>query len=243
MLTVRYDWLGLEPGDRFLDLGCGFGRHAFEAARRGARVIALDSADTELKEVRNTFAAMANAGEIDESCFVGTVNADATTLPFADASFDRVVASEVLEHIPDDARALSELTRVLRPGGTMAVTVPSFLPERVCWLLSDEYHAPFVPGGHVRIYREWELRARMREAGLKPGAAHHAHALHSPYWWLRCAVGPTNADHRAVAAYRRLLEWDIVKAPPATRWADRLLNPMLGKSLVVYAQKPTGAAR
>jgi len=155
MLTVRYDWLGLEPGDRFLDLGCGFGRHAFEAARRGARVIALDSADTELKEVRNTFAAMANAGEIDESCFVGTVNADATTLPFADASFDRVVASEVLEHIPDDARALSELTRVLRPGGTMAVTVPSFLPERVCWLLSDEYHAPFVPGGHVRIYREW----------------------------------------------------------------------------------------
>jgi SAM-dependent methyltransferase len=243
LLTVRYEWLGLVPGDRFLDLGCGFGRHAFEAARRGARVIALDSADTELKEVRNTFAAMADAGEIDESCFVGTVNGDATALPFADASFDRIVASEVLEHIADDARALGELTRVLRPGGTIAVTVPSFVPERVCWLLSEEYHAPFVPGGHVRIYREWELRARMREAGLRPGAAHHAHALHSPYWWLRCLVGPTNADHRLVAAYRRLLEWDIVKAPPATRWADRVLNPLLGKSLVVYARKPSGAGR
>jgi SAM-dependent methyltransferase len=243
MLTVRYDWLGLTPGDRFLDLGCGFGRHAFEAARHGARVIALDSADTELKEVRNTFAAMADAGEIDESSFVGTINGDATALPFADASFDRVVASEVLEHIPDDARALGELTRVLRPGGTMAVTVPSLLPERVCWLLSEEYHAPFVPGGHVRIYREWELRSRMREAGLKPGAAHHAHALHSPYWWLRCLVGPAYADHPAVAAYRRLLEWDIVKAPPVTRWADRLLNPVLGKSLVVYARKPSGAGR
>lgn len=240
MLTVRYDWLGVAPGDRFLDLGCGFGRHAFEAARLGARVIALDQAETELKEVRNTFAAMADAGEIDEACFVGTVNGDATCLPFADATFDRVVASEVLEHIPDDARALSELTRVLRPGGTIAITVPSYVPERICWFLSEEYHAPFVPGGHVRIYREWELRARMRTAGLLPGAAHHAHALHSPYWWLRCLVGPTDADNPAVAAYRKVLEWDIVKAPPATRWADRLLNPLLGKSLVVYARKPPG---
>jgi len=238
VLTVRYDWLGVRDGDRLLDLGCGFGRHAFAAARRGARVIALDRADGELKEVRNTFAAMVAAGEIDASRFTGTVNGDATALPFADASFDRVIASEVLEHIDHDAAALAELARVLRPGGTIAVTVPAWLPERICWWLSPQYHAPFVTGGHVRIYREWELRDRMRGAGLRPGGAHHAHALHSPYWWLRCAVGPAREDHPAVAAYRRLLEWDIVAAPAVTRVADRLLNPVLGKSLVVYARKP-----
>ena len=56
---------------------------------------------------------------------------------------------------------------MLKPGGTLAVTVPAWLPEQVCWALSDEYHAPFVEGGHVRIYTEAELRpeaARRRPA-------------------------------------------------------------------------------
>ena len=237
MLTVRYDRLGLRAGDRVLDLGCGFGRHAFEAGRRDARVVAFDYAATELKEVRNTFEAMAHAGEVDASNCTGTVQGDATRLPFADGAFDRIIAAEVLEHIDDDGAALSELARVLRPGGTMAVTVPSYLPERICWALSDEYHAPFVPGGHVRIYRQPELRAKLRAAGVQPGFAHHAHALHSPYWWLRCAVGPANEDNAAVNLYRRLLEWDITAAPPVTRVADHLLNPVLGKSLVMYSAK------
>jgi SAM-dependent methyltransferase len=152
--------------------------------------------------------------------------------------FDRIVASEVLEHIPDDAGAIAELGRVLRPGGMLAATVPSWVPERICWALSEEYHAPHVPGGHVRIYTEGGLRRRLREAGLRPGFAHKAHALHSPYWWLRCAVGPQNDGHPLVRAYRRVLEWDIVSAPHVTRLADRALNPVLGKSLVVYARKP-----
>jgi len=237
MLTVRYDWLGLQDGDLLLDLGCGFGRHAFEAARHGAKVVASDHAHDELVSVRATFGAMAEAGEVKEEGCTGTVRGDGTRLPFADGAFDRIIASEVLEHIPHDADALAELSRVLRPGGTIAVTVPSWLPERICWLLSDEYHAPFVEGGHVRIYSEPELRAAMRTAGLLPGRSHHAHALHSPYWWLRCAVGPANEKSRAVRAYRRFLEWDIVAAPRSTRLADRLLNPVLGKSLVVYARK------
>lgn len=238
MLTVRYEWLGLQPGDLVLDLGCGFGRHAFEAARRGARVVAADMADGELKEVRNTFGAMADAGEVSAASLAGTVQGDATRLPFTSGTFQRVIASEVMEHIPDDAAAAAELARVLRPGGVLAVTVPTEWPERVCWKLSEEYHAPFVEGGHVRIYSEKALRARLADAGLVPGRSHHAHALHSPYWWLRCAVGPTNDANPAVRAYRKLLEWDITAQPAVTRWADRLLNPVLGKSLVVYARKP-----
>ena len=168
-----------------------------------------------------------------------TVNGDATGLPFADGSFDRIIAAEVLEHILADGSAMAELARVLRPGGTMAVTVPAWLSEAVCWALSSEYHAPFVEGGHVRIYTEPGLRALMRGAGLRPGAAHHAHALHTPYWWLRCAVGALRDDnHPLVRLYHRLLVWDIARAPLATRLPDRLLNPVLGKSLVVYARKP-----
>jgi SAM-dependent methyltransferase len=238
MLTVRYDRLGLQPGELLLDLGCGFGRHAYEAARRGARVVAFDYADDELKEVRNTFGAMVADGQVGPESLAGAVQGDATRLSFADATFDRIIASEVLEHIADDTAAVGELSRVLRPEGVLAVTVPAWLPERICWALAEDYHAPSVPGGHVRIYKEAGLRRTLCDAGLRPGFAHHAHALHSPYWWLRCAVGPQDDGHPLVRAYRRVLEWDIVSAPPLTRLADRALNPVLGKSLVVYARKP-----
>ena len=245
MLTVRYDWLGLRAGDRVLDLGCGAGRHAFEAFRRGARVVALDYSAAELKDVGALMTAMAEAGEAGGPGSMGaTVNGDATRLPFADASFDRVIAAEVLEHIVDDGTAVAELARVLRPGGTIAVTVPAWLSERVCWALSDEYHAPFVEGGHVRIYTEPGLRSVLRSAGLRPGAAHHAHALHTPYWWLRCATGQLRSDdHALVRLYHRLLVWDIARAPLATRLPDRVLNPVLGKSLVVYARKPSSRSK
>jgi SAM-dependent methyltransferase len=235
MLTVDYDTLGVGPGDRLLDLGCGFGRHAFEAARRGASVVALDAGPEEVAQVRGTFGAMVEAGELAADHPATGVQGDALHLPFPDGTFDRVIASEVLEHIPDDVAAMAELSRVLRPGGTMAVTVPRCGPEAINWALSDEYHD--TPGGHVRIYRRSTLERRLRSVGLEPTDAHHAHGLHSPYWWLRCLVGPSNDSHPAVAAYHKVLVWDIVKAPLLTRTADRVLSPLIGKSLVVYLTK------
>ncbi len=238
MLTVDYDQLGLRAGELLLDLGCGFGRHAFEAFRRGARVVACDMAVPELAQVRSLFEAMALAGEASPDGMAVTVNGDATRLPFPDGAFDRVIASEVMEHIPDDRVALDELVRVLRPGGVLAITIPAWLPEKVCWMLSDEYYAPKAVGGHVRIYKEGELRSKMNDAGLEPGASHQAHALHTPYWWLKCAVGPTNDDFPLVKLYNRFLVWDIEQRPVVTRVAEQMLNPVLGKSLVVYATKP-----
>ncbi len=241
MLTVDFARLGLHPGDLVLDMGAGAGRHAFEVFRRGADIVALDYSLADLKDVSGLFHAMAEAGEVPADTSASTVNGDGTRLPFADDTFDRIVCSEVMEHIPDDAAAASELARVLKPGGTIAVTVPTWLPEKVCWALSDQYHAPYVEGGHVRIFTEASLRRRLRDAGLRPGDAHHAHALHSPYWWLKCAVGPTNDQNPLVKAYHQLLVWDITKAPRTTRWTEKLLNPVLGKSLVVYATKPEEA--
>ena len=220
-----------------MDLGCGFGRHAYEAARRGAHVVALDAGTDEVDGVLGTFAAMVEAGELaDGRSRVGVVQGDALHLPFADGSFDRVICSEVLEHIPDDEDAMAELARVLRPGGTMAITIPRFGPELINWALSDEYHT--VKGGHVRIYRRGVVESRLRATGLTVRGHHYAHGLHSPYWWLKCFVGTTNDDHPWVKAYHRLLVWDIVKGPRTTRWAERVLSPLMGKSLIVYLAKP-----
>ncbi|MGY1667903.1 class I SAM-dependent methyltransferase [Geodermatophilus sp. SYSU D00696] len=235
MLTVDYDLLDLRPGATVLDLGCGEGRHAFEAYRRGAHVVAVDRGGSEVETTKRWLEAIAEAGEAPEGARYEVVRGDLLHLPFPDASVDRVIASEVLEHVPDDARAMAEIVRVLKPGGRAVVTVPRYGPERVCWALSDAYHAN--EGGHVRIYRGDALRARLRVAGLVPGRRHHAHALHAPYWWLKCAVG-VERDTAVVRAYHRLLVWDLTKRPWLTRTAERLLDPLIGKSLVVYADKP-----
>ena len=235
MLTVDFTRFPVSPGDRVLDLGCGAGRHAFEAYRRGAHVVAADLDSSELTPVRGMFAAMRDEGEAAPLAAAAPVTADATRLPFPDDSFDRVIAAEILEHVPRDRLVMAEITRVLRPGGLAAVTVPAWLPERVCWALSREYHE--VPGGHVRIFTRAELTAKLTGAGLEVTGSHHAHGLHSPYWWLKCAVGVHDDRNPAVRGYHRLLVWDIMRRPALTRLSEAALNPLIGKSLVVYARK------
>lgn len=239
MLTVDFDRLGLQPGERVLDMGCGAGRHAFEMYRRGADVIAFDQDADELAGVRDLFAAMKEAGEVPAGAEADIKEGDALQLPFADGEFDRVVAAEILEHIPADIAALDELVRVLRPGGTIALTVPRWLPEVINWKLSDDYHN--TPGGHIRIYSDAELIGKAQNAGLTFTGKEYAHGLHAPYWWLKCAVGVDNDQHPAVRAYHKLLVWDIMKKPRTTRYAEKVLNPLIGKSMVLYFEKPDAA--
>lgn len=223
MLTVDLDRLGVRAGELLVDIGAGGGRHSRQCRAIGARVVALDL----------------DRGVLDPATASLCVQADALRLPLADGCADRVIMSEVLEHIPADRAALGEAFRVLRPGGTLAVTVPRWLPERVCWALSREYHD--VEGGHVRIYRARELARRVRALGFRPLGRHHAHALHAPYWWLRCAVGVSRTEHALVKRYHDLLVWDMFQRPWVTRTAERLLNPVLGKSVVLYFEKPVAS--
>lgn len=239
MLTVDFDRLGLRPGERVLDMGCGAGRHAFEMYRRGADVVAFDQDADELAGVGELFAAMREAGEVPAGAEADTKEGDALQLPFADGEFDRIVAAEVLEHVPDDIGAIRELVRVLRPGGSLAVSVPRWLPEVINWKLSDEYHQ--VPGGHIRIYTDKELLDKVTRAGVEHVGTGYAHGLHSPYWWIKCAVGVTNDEHPLAKAYHRLLVWEIMEQPRVLQLAGKVLDPLIGKSMVLYFTKPLGA--
>lgn len=239
MLTVDFDRLGIGPSTKVIDVGCGAGRHAFEAYRRGADVVAFDHDDAELRSVDTILRAMAETGEAPAAASAKVVVGDALRLPYADQTFDCVIASEILEHIPQDDAAIAELIRVLKVGGTLAVSVPRWLPEQVCWLLSDEYHSN--EGGHVRIYRASELRGKILDGGMELTHTHHAHALHSAFWWLKCAVGVQNTEHRAVTMYHKLLVWDLMQRPKVTQLAESLLNPLVGKSVAMYFVKPQEA--
>jgi SAM-dependent methyltransferase len=218
-----------------LDMGCGAGRHAFEMYRRGADVIAFDQDTEELATVQEWFWAMKEAREVPEGASAEIKEGDALALPFADGEFDRIVAAEVLEHIPADIQAIGELVRVLRPGGTMAVSVPRWFPEIVNWKLSADYHN--VPG-HIRIYTAEELTDKVTKAGMTFDGKDYAHGLHSPYWWIKCAVGVTNDDHPLAKAYHKMLVWEIVKQPTVLKWVGKVLDPTIGKSMVLYFTKP-----
>jgi len=235
MITVDFSRLKLRPGDRILDIGCGSGRHTCAAYRLdGVRVTGADRNPQDLELARERLHLHDQLGEHGGGTWcLGA--ADVTCLPFPDACFDLVICSEVLEHIPDHHRAVSEILRVLKPGRPLVVSVPRYWPERICWSLSADYAK--ANQGHVRIYRQSGLIALLERSGSRLWARHWAHSIHAPYWWLKCLVGPTRADSRLVNLYHRLLVWDIMHKPWVTRFIDRLLNPLLGKSLVLYLRK------
>jgi SAM-dependent methyltransferase len=176
----------------------------------------------------------------DRSSLWALFAADGYHLPFKDRSFDVVICSEVLEHVGHPHRIARQLNRVIKPNGRLAVSVPRFFPERLCWRLSQTYAG--TEGGHIRIFRKTELLDLFHQQGFTAWSSHFAHSLHTPYWWLKCALGSNTRFHGLIEGYHRFLVWDIMHAPPLTRKLDKLFNPVLGKSLVVYFNKGGSSA-
>ncbi len=234
MLTVDMPRFALAPGQRLLDVGCGEGRHTLAAyLRRGVLAVGVDLGFSDLQTARGRISDMAAYEPEGEVVFL---QGDATGLPFPDHHFDRIICSEVLEHIPNFIAVLDEIYRVLKPGGRLCVSVPRAWPERICWWLSEAYHN--TPGGHIRIFNAKFLRGEISRLGLRYDHQHGAHALHVPYWWLRCLLWQQGEEQPLVAGYHRLLVWDLMKRPAVTQWIDRLCNPWMGKSVVMYFNKP-----
>ena len=229
--TINYELLDLQPGDRVLDVGCGQGRHTISAYLvADVHAIGVDIAEQDLITARQRLAEFPSKPATQASC--SFIKGSAFDLPFESNSFDKVICAEVLEHIPDYKQVLEEIRRVLKPGGIFAASVPRYLPEKICWLLSEEYH--LVPGGHVRIFKSAELKSAIEQLSMRRFARHWAHSLHVPYWWLRCMFYAKGDSHPWVKKYHEFLVWDLMQKPRITQWLDRLLNPIMGKSVVMY---------
>ena len=175
-----------------------------------------------------------DTSELSTSCTFGLGDID--DIPLKDSSLDAVICSEVLEHVDSPNESVRELVRVLKPGGVMALSVPRYLPELICWKLSKEYSK--TPGGHVRIFKHQELKNLAVFNGLEYQSFHWAHGLHSPYWWLQCLFWKTKEDSFLVKQYHKLLVWDLMKKPLFTKILESILQPLIGKSLVMYFRKP-----
>lgn len=234
MLTIDFNHIPLSAGDVVLDLGCGEGRHVINTYLQG-EVLALgvDLSLRDLVTAQQRFAPFAQSGSSRQFCLQ---QADATRLPFADESIDKIICSEVLEHIEDYQAVLREIYRVLKPEGILAISVPRAWPEKICWWLSAAYHQ--VEGGHIRIFNARQLRNQVESLNLIFTRRHWAHALHVPYWWLKCLWWDKQEQSHIIKLYHRLLVWDLMQRPWLTQTLEKYLNPLLGKSVVMYFKKP-----
>jgi SAM-dependent methyltransferase len=236
LLTVDLARLDVRPGQLLLDAGCGEGRHCFGALERGARVVGLDLDRDALARAAGPLRARGReAGRLG-----AMLQGNAFQLPFADATFDRVICSEVMEHVHDYAAAARELARVTKPAGRIAVTVPTTTSEQLYLRAGDHYFES--PGGHIRIFRPRDLADALGAAGFATLGVGFAHAFHTPYWVLRSLAGLTRADESAlVRGYR----WFLIRATVSgllTR-IEGVLNYCFPKSLVLYAERRARPAR
>lgn len=120
LLDDMVRWLGVLPGMRVLDAGCGAGGMAVAFARQGATVEALDPGE------QQRVAARRSVEVAGVTHLVSVRDGDVTALRYADAEFDLVWCSRVLHHAPDMLRGTNELVRVLRPGGRVAIREGGF---------------------------------------------------------------------------------------------------------------------
>jgi len=232
MVTVDFHELKLKPYSLVLDAGCGTGRHLRALAKLpDLTIVGIDRNNAALNDALTS---LKNTPDALSDNYLVT-RADINKLPFDSASFDSVICSEVLEHIPEHEEALKELMRVLKPQGSLVISVPRYFPERICWFISRAYCND--EGGHIRIYKKKKLQKMLTKQGIKCWKINYKHALHVPYWWIRCLVGHKNENNLLVKYYKKFLEWDIMHKPLLVRRLEEFLNPLMGKSIVFYFKK------
>lgn len=140
------------PGPRVLNAGCGAGSMTLKLARQGLRTTSVDDSHALVEHLEQALAEEAIPGRHIVR------HGDVARLGLSDASFDAVVCGEVLEHVDDDAAALAEIARVLRPSGALVVSVPQD-PFRYDW--TDLW------AGHRRRYTADGLAQRLTDAGFE----------------------------------------------------------------------------
>ena len=234
MLTFNFKHIDLPQNKGLmLDIGCGEGRHVFGTMQnfKNTFCIGLDMDEASLKKSQEGYEFFKSIS--DEGAVF--IKGSAYNLPIPSNSLDLVVCSEVLEHLDDYHAALDEIKRVLKPGGKFLASVPSFLPEKICWLLSKDYQN--MPGGHVRIFKKKQIIKDIKNIGFTIKRSERFHSIHSAYWWLRCIFWDTQETNWFIGIYKFFLEKHILEKPLYIDLIDKVFNPFLGKSLSLYFEK------
>lgn len=236
MYTIHMKKLRLQANQNLLDLGCGLGRHLFTAAQHCSDdSLNLYGVDRSLDDLKTTKARSADfSAALPSANQLQLVKGDALNIPFANDFFDRVICSEVLEHIPDYQLAIKEIARVTKTGGHVGISVPHAWPERINWFISDDYKKDT---GHIHLFNKGTLTAAFKQYGLHCYDHHYEHGFHSAYWWLKSTEWNRKTPSFLLRKYQQFLDWELIHGGKPLRRFEKAINPLLGKSLVLYFTK------
>ncbi|WP_458071326.1 class I SAM-dependent methyltransferase [Rhodanobacter sp. BL-MT-08] len=218
----------ISAGDVVVDVGCGDGGAVLFCAERGAEVIAVDiDADV----IADIAARLANSSA---SAYATHVS-DSDPLPLADGIATRVICSEVLEHVDDPARVLSELVRIGKPGAIYLLTVPDPLHETMQKHVAPD--AYFEKPNHIRIIERQQFADMVRQTGLIVREQRYYGFYWGMWWALFWACGVELGESHPV-----LDNWSATwKAVLKTRRGvelKRKLDQFMPKSQLIVAHKP-----
>ncbi len=233
MLTVDFNKLAVKKGDTVLDAGCGSGRHSLEFAMRETKVFSMDLDMESLRKTRFTLAEIKKKNNEHKNSGYLVHCGNALNLPFKDETFDRIICSEVMEHVSNDKKACMELCRVLKKKGTIAVTVPTYFSEVIYDLLTYEYFS--TPGGHIRKYMPGRLASLMRECGLEIYSVKFKHSFHTIWWIIRSVAGLHLDDHPLTRGYHKFLHLGLMSK--FMRRSESFFDYFFPKSIILYAWK------
>jgi SAM-dependent methyltransferase len=211
--------VGVPRDARVLDLGTSTGTNLRMLRDLGYhRTIGLDLSDAAVQ-----FCTSKGLGPVQQG--------DVCAIPFADTSFDLVLATDLIEHVDDDHRALAEIARVLTVGGHVLITVPTF---QMLWGLQDEVAM------HKRRYRLGQLLPTIQAAGLVPQRAYYFnYLLFGPILLARAVLRATSMSLKSENQINTPLLNRVLSAVFALDVSTaRRLRPPFGVSALIMARRP-----
>jgi len=218
------------PGNVLADIGCGSGDHAYFCAAMGAQVILADMDPAALAQASALLARLQPAPRFE------TRLTDGATLPIADATADRVICTEVIEHVDDPALLMQELVRIGRPDALYLLSCPDPQAEAIFKRIAHPMH--FERPNHIRILGREEFATIVVDAGL---VIEHrlSRGFYNMLWWVLFWGCPSlGADMRHPLLDSWANTWSLLLDQPNGPTIKNALDDLLPHSQVIIARKP-----
>ena len=220
----------IAPTDTVIDVGCGDGANIHFCAQFAAHVIAIDADQAKVAKAERR---LQSGSKASYAVMLG----DAGAIPIENMTADKVICTEVLEHVDDPARVLSELVRIGKPGATYLLSVPDAASENVLKRVGPK--VIFEKPHHIRIIARDEFERMAVNAGLVV----KTHTYRGFYWALwyafswKCGVG-VNHDRRHPVLDLWTRTWNAVLDLPQGQDCKDALDIAMPKSQIIVACKP-----
>ena len=223
-----YPGIKIESQQTIVDIGCGDGRAIKFCSQRQTHVIFMDINESKIKSLE---AELINNNARKVDAIIG----DCTDTGIKDNIADIVICTEVLEHVDDPVKVMSELARIGKPGATYILTVPDPAGEALMKMTAPPIY--FKKPNHIRIFEREEFKSLVTNAGLEITEQSYHGAFWSIFWMMQWITDKPMAGPWEPMIHHWTKAWSEVLAHPKGDKIKSALEDAIPKSQVIIAIK------